>query len=620
MELYGFARDIIETIREPLLVLEKDLKIIYATPNFYKTFQTKPESTIGTLIFDLGNQQWNIAALKKLLEDIIPKNSKFENYKVEHIFPGIGYKVMLLNARKIFHEEVATELILLSIEDITARITLENEVKESEELFRRLFETSKDGLLLIEKENKKIIKANPAILELFGYLKDDFIGYDLIEVGLFSDKALLKAAYQRVNKSGFIFFNNMQIQNKDREKIPIELYLIDRTKLIQCNVRNVSERKRIEAEILKKQKLESIGMLAGGIAHDFNNLLTVILGNINLAMKYINKENLAYQLLEEANRASTRAGDLTLQLLTFSSGGAPIKKPASIRKIIKDAARLALSGSSIQCEDHIEDNLWTVEVDEGQLNQVFLNLITNAKQALKDGEKVIIRAENTIIKKDRVTSFMPGEYIKISIEDTGVGISEEDIPKIFDPYFTTKLKGKGLGLAVVHSILTNHGGHITLMSTLGVGTTFFIYLPASKRKMIKKKIPSEIVYKGKGRVLIMDDEEMVRNILGGLLIDLGYEIGNASEGAEAIRMYTQAKKSKKPFDAVIMDLTIPGGMGGKDAIKKLKKIDPLVKAIVASGYSNDPIMADFKEYGFKAAISKPYNVLEVGKILQDVLK
>jgi PAS domain S-box-containing protein len=618
--LSGFAIDIVETIREPLIVLDKNLRVIYANHNFYKTFEVTPDETLGNFIHDLGNQQWNIPRLRKLLEEIISKKTKFENYEVEHKFPNIGNKIMLLNARQIYHDDIGLEMILLAIEDITDRIEMEREMRESEELFRRLFETSKDGLLLIEKKKKKIVKVNPAIIELLGYSEKDFIGNKLSEVGIFKNAELLKTAYQKVHNSGFAFLDNMQVESKEGQKIETEFYLIDRAKLIQCNVRNISERKKMEEDLLKSQKLESIGLLAGGIAHDFNNLLTAILGNINLAKLYVNKESRAYQPLEEANQASARAGELTQQLLTFSRGGAPIKKPTSIVKIIRESATLALSGSSIKSEYHIQDNLWSVEVDEGQINQMFFNLITNARQALPDGGKIKIQAENAILEEQKGISLKSGKYVKISIEDNGSGISEENIPKIFDPYFTTKQKGKGLGLTVAYSIIKNHNGNITVVSTLGVGTTFILYFPASEKKIIKEMMDEKKAIIGKGRVLIMDDEEMVRRILGELLKNMGYEIDYATEGAEAINMYTKTKESGKPFDAIIMDLTIPGGMGGKEAIKKLKKIDPKVKAIVASGYSNDPIIAHFNKFGFKAAISKPYNVMDIGKILKKVLK
>jgi two-component system cell cycle sensor histidine kinase/response regulator CckA len=618
MELSGFARNIVETIREPLIVLDSNLRVIFANLNFYKTFEVKPDKTLGKFIFDLGNRQWNIPKLRKLLEEIISKNTKFENYEVEHKFPGIGNKIMLLNARRIYHEDADSEMILLAIEDMTDRIEMGRELKESEELFRRLFETSKDGLLLIEKNEKKIVKVNPAILELLKFSRKDLVGYKLSEVGIFKDRELLETAYQNVNNYGFVFFENIQVESKEGERILTELYLIDRAKLIQCNIRDITERKKLEEDMLKSQKLESIGLLAGGIAHDFNNLLTAILGNINLAKMSINMESGAYRYLEAANKASDRAGQLTQQLLTFSQGGTAKKKPESIAKIIKESDILALSGSGIKTEFDIPENLWPVEVDESQINQMFFNIITNAKQASPEGGTIKIKAENTILEKNKI-SLKSGNYVKISIEDNGVGISKDNISKIFDPYFTTKQKGKGIGLAVAYSIAKKHNGYITVVSTLGVGTTFILYFPASDDKIIIKKKEKKKSLKGKGRLLIMDDEEMVRDVLGKLLKKLGYEVGYAADGAEAIKMYITAKQSEQPFAAVIMDLTIPGGMGGKIAIRKLKEIDPKVKAIVASGYSNDPIMANFNAYGFEAAISKPYTIMEIGKILREVL-
>jgi CheY-like chemotaxis protein/anti-sigma regulatory factor (Ser/Thr protein kinase) len=334
-------------------------------------------------------------------------------------------------------------------------------------------------------------------------------------------------------------------------------------------------------------------------------------------MMYVGKESRAYRRLEEAERATMRAADLTQQLLTFSKGGAPIKRSASIVEIIEESARFALSGSNVKCVCQFPDNLWSVEVDEGQMHQVFHNLVINADQAMPEGGIITVHADNAILGAGGPVQ--AGKYVKIVFEDQGTGISEEHIQKIFAPYFTTKEKGRGLGLAVVYSIIKNHGGHITVESRLGAGTTFTLYLPASDKPIAEEKGHEEEPIVGKGRILLMDDEDVVRDIAGEILKEIGYEVEIAKDGREALELYRTAEESARPFDVVIMDLTIPGGMGGKEAIKKLHEINPRVKAIVSSGYANDPVMANFRDYGFDAVIPKPYSGKDLSRIVHKIL-
>ncbi len=384
-------------------------------------------------------------------------------------------------------------------------------------------------------------------------------------------------------------------------------------------VRDITERKKMEEELFNAQKLESVGILAGGIAHDFNNLLTAILGNISLARKYTNPQDKMYGRLAEAEKASLRARELTRQLLTFSRGGAPVKKTASIGELVKESAYFALRGSNVKCEFFITAGLLAVAVDEGQLSQVINNLIINADQAMPEGGTITVRCENVTLGDHDVLPLKAGTYVKISIQDQGIGIPKEHLLKIFEPYFTTKQKGTGLGLASSYSIIKKHDGHITVESGPGAGTAFFIYLPASKEQGLPKKAEKDAPLAGKGKILIMDDEEAVRQVAGAMLRDLGYEITVAGDGAQAVELYKEAGESGKPFAAVIMDLTVAGGMGGKDAVKKLLQIDRSAKVIVSSGYSDDPVLAEYKNYGFSGIVVKPYNIKELGKAVYQVL-
>jgi len=386
---------------------------------------------------------------------------------------------------------------------------------------------------------------------------------------------------------------------------------------------DITERLKVEGELLKGKKLESVGILAGGIAHDFNNILTAIMGNVSLAKNYIDPDNRAYKRLEEADKATVRAKDLTHKLLTFSKGGAPVKKAASIEELIRESSGFILSGTSVKSMFSFANDLWSVDVDTGQISQVIQNLCLNASQAMPGGGLIRVRVKNEIVPEDTILPLAPGKHIKISFKDNGVGISQKNIARIFDPYFTTKQEGSGLGLATVYSIINNHDGYIMAESEMDIGTVFTLYLHAGEKlpeAVEHEKDQHQGEHKTSGRILVMDDEEIVREVAGEMLSHIGFEVDFALHGEEALEKYSEAQRNGNPFDVVIMDLTVPGGMGGGEAIKELLKIDPDAKAIVASGYSNNPIMANFKEYGFTAMVSKPFHFEEIEKILKNTLQ
>jgi PAS domain S-box-containing protein len=378
--------------------------------------------------------------------------------------------------------------------------------------------------------------------------------------------------------------------------------------------RDISDRERLQEEVLKFKKLESVGRLAGGIAHDFNNLLTGIMGNLEVAgLRLARNPDQARENIEKSLKASRRAADLTQKLLTFAKGGEPIKKTADLGEIIRDSAEFVMSGSNIALDFEFAEDLWAAEVDTGQISQVIQNLVINAVQAMEEGGTIFIRAENFQFRTRKMFS-MPlpfGAYIKISVKDQGHGIPSELIPKVFDPFFTTRLEGSGLGLSVTHSIVSKHGGHVSVSSKSGEFTEFTVFLPALHEQSLKSgRIPqmqSQKQLRG-GRILIMDDEDLICEILSGFLEDQGHTVVTVHDGQQVLKEY-----QRQEFSLVILDLTIPGGMGGQETIKLLKEYDPDVKAIVSSGYANDPMMADCAKYGFCGCLNKPY-------ILEDLLQ
>ncbi len=386
--------------------------------------------------------------------------------------------------------------------------------------------------------------------------------------------------------------------------------------------RDVSAQLKTEQELLKITKLESIGVLAGGIAHDFNNILAAILGNINLALYDQGLEEKTRALLAGAEKASLRARDLTQQLLTFAKGGEPVKEVASLEGVIRDSAGFVLHGDAVACHYHIPDDLWLVDIDQGQISQVVQNIVLNASHAMPGGGTIDISCENIDAIRDVLPFAMAGRYVKIAITDIGIGIPARVLEKIFDPYFTTKQEGSGLGLAISQSIISKHGGHITAESSSGNGSTFTIYLPAADeaRDHGGQETAAATTAPEGAKIMIMDDDEMVREVVTAMLGRMGHEAATAVNGEEAIKLYREAMDADKNFDLIIMDLTIPGGMGGKEAAREVLKLDPEARIIVSSGYSNDPIMADYAGHGFAGAIVKPYQSQELARAIGEILK
>jgi len=382
--------------------------------------------------------------------------------------------------------------------------------------------------------------------------------------------------------------------------------------------RYTEERHKMQDELLRTRNLESIGVLAGGIAHDFNNILTAIVGNISLARLHLSPRDGAQELLGEAEKALWRARSLTQQLLTFAKGGSPIKQTASLTELLEETATFALRGSTARLQLRLAENLWPAEFDRGQISQVINNLVLNAAQAMPQGGVITVAAENRTLGEAEVAGLVPGDYVRVEVSDTGIGIAPEYLERIFDPYFTTKEKGSGLGLATSYSIVKRHAGAIQVRSRLGHGTRFTLYLPAKRTAMVVQNIESS-PRTGAGRILVLDDDPGIRALIERLLRRLGYGVETAADCETMLANYRQARAEGRGYDAVIVDLTIPGGIGGAACMQALLDIDPNAVGIVCSGYSNDPVVADFRRHGFKAVVPKPYTLTELGTALEVAL-
>jgi two-component system cell cycle sensor histidine kinase/response regulator CckA len=513
--------------------------------------------------------------------------------------------------------------------DITERKKAEEALRNSEQFIRRILDTVDEGFIVIDRDFR-ILTANRAYCSQVGESCGAVVGRHCYEVSHGSVKPCFEEGEECAVRHVFETGEPYSARHKHPAGEDIILFVETRafpikditgtvTSVIET-VNNITEKHLLEEERLKTQKLEAIGTLAGGIAHDFNNLLQGIFGYISMAKITLDEKGRSLAMLEQAEQALHLSVNLTTQLLTFSKGGKPAKKKISLRPLIENSVRFALSGSSVDYRIKLDEDLWLVDADEGQIGQMLQNIVLNADQSMPVGGTILVRAKNVLSPDNGLHQLLgEGRYIEISVQDGGVGISEKYLERIFDPYFTTKEKGSGLGLATSYSIIRNHGGLIDVKSEVGKGTTFYIYLPAVESEAEAPQIPKVSSSGRRGRILIMDDEDLVRNVAQALVKVLGNEVEIVENGEGAINKYMSARASGKPFDIVILDLTIRGGLGGLETVGRLLEIDPGVRAIVSSGYSDNAVVADYQNYGFKARLNKPYKLEELRNTLNALL-
>ncbi|MFC1523668.1 PAS domain S-box protein [Thermodesulfobacteriota bacterium] len=514
--------------------------------------------------------------------------------------------------------------------DITKRKQLEETLRTNTELISGIFNTVDDGFIVVDRDYR-ILNANLAYCTQVSLPCEEVVGKPCFELSHHSDIPCHEAgedcAVKKVFETGEPAVALHKHNDGKGNVIFVETKAFplrvdsDGVKSVIEVLHNVTERHLLEAEQLKSQKLESIGTLAGGIAHDFNNLLQGIFGFVSMAKLSADQPEKVCTLLDQAENALSMSVNLTGQLLTFAKGGMPVINKTDLRPLIENASRFALSGSRSDYRLTIPEDLWCAETDEGQISQVIQNIVLNASEAMPDGGNIDITAENVEIpSKSKIQLPDGGKFIKVMIRDTGVGILEKHLSKIFDPYFTTKHKGSGLGLATSYSIIRNHGGAIEVISQPDNGTTFLIYLPATEAEQAAPAQPSRAAASGKYRILVMDDDEIVLSVAKEMLLALGHDVEFSMDGTRAIELYSQAFASETPYDLVILDLTIKGGMGGEETVKKLLEIDPNVKAVVASGYSDNPVLSNFRSHGFSAVLNKPYTLNDLKNCLNSLTK
>jgi len=534
---------------------------------------------------------------------------------------------VIVEGRCTTHFEDGKPLCMTGIfRNLTEQTRSELALLESEKKYNDLFENSSD-LIQIVNPNGQLLYVNHAWRKTFGYNEDEIADLSIFDLIATDCQDHCKATFQQIISSPKLHCFKTVFMAKDGSKIFIEgngtcTFENGKPIVTQCIFQDVTEKKKLEEELIKVQKLESLGVLAGGIAHDFNNLLTAILGNISMAKMTANPREIISEYLDKTEKATIRAQKLTKQLLTFSRGGTPIKKFTTLPELIQESTSFVLRGSKSRCSYHFAEDLWAVEADEGQLGQVAQNLIINAHEAMPDGGTITIKAANRIIGPNEIIPLTPGKYVELIVKDQGTGIPSEHLFRIFDPYFSSKSTGSGLGLAISYSIIKNHGGLITVNSKPDHGAVFTILLPATMKTAPKtqhRDTLQKINGKRKLKILLMDDNNIVQDVTTSMLTLLGCDVIQAWHGEEALGLYQEAHRNGDHIDMVIMDLTIPGGMGGKEAISALRSFDPKAKAVVASGYADDPIMANYEEYGFVGVLTKPFKVEDLNNIIAAIL-
>ncbi|MBD3419629.1 MAG: PAS domain S-box protein [Chitinivibrionales bacterium] len=578
----------------------------------------KGEYVYGCLIFGRGTTQ--------------PKFTEKEKWLLAETANIITLKISQIAAQQALREVNAglekqvTQRTTQLTADIAKRIVIEKSLRESEEKYRILIETSPDAIVVTDLE-ANIIMVNDAALKMHGARSPgEMIGMNSLELIVPDDRQRAMAHMKIIRSMGKFLGIQFSFIRKDRSVFPGEMNaaLLPSAQgepyAFIAVIRDISERRRLEREALKAQKLESLGVLAGGIAHDFNNYLTGIISNTSLARSEITGNAEAEELLEASENAAVKASTLTRQLLTFSRGGSPLIECVNLTGTIKDAVRFCLSGRNVTGTTMIDDNLDYVDADNGQINQVLNNIFINAVQAMPHGGELTVSADNVTCNNGEIAGLYPGHFVRIAISDRGEGIAAQNISRIFDPYFTTKPGGNGLGLATAYSIINRHGGLLRCESQPGNGATFEIYLPVSSEQPVPITSPAPKSELSAAHILVVDDNESVLSVISRVLKKSGHVPICVKDGNTAHQAFAKAAGEGNPFDLAILDLTISGGEGGVAILRALKKMDPDLRAVVVSGYSNDPVMADYQQYGFCDRIAKPFQTDELRRVVNENIR
>ncbi|MFP4166394.1 MAG: response regulator [Opitutales bacterium] len=611
---------------DAMLILGPNSEILSFNPAAAELLEAGPESLVG---------------------EVFPFSVRAGD-RTELEIPGPGGSTRMVVLDAVAEPSGKDRTLLVTLRDVTDRRKTEQALLRKNKWFAGLMAASGEGIITTDR-NGSVTSMNKKAEELTGCREEDVVGRplpDALRLKVPSTGETVK------NPEAVLLSRNKK--RPEREKIFRIVRESEEDPLVHVSMQPIADEDsgrhgclallrlscphegELEEKRFKEENLRTISLLAGGIAHDFNNLLSAIIGNISVCRLDMESDNPQAEKLKAAENAALQAQHLTRQLLTFSKGGAPVVEATAIDQLVDSCVQFILRGSNVRCEVRKSEDLWDVDVDGGQIGQVINNLVINASQAMPEGGVIDVEMSNVSLNPDELPPLEAGDYVCISVADKGCGISESDLGQIFTPYFTTKEQGSGLGLSSARTILNNHGGHITATSTPGEGSTFWVYLPRASAKSREAAKPQENVSEdasdfplrdksrkreGKkgGRILVMDDMEPMMLVAGEIIGVLGYDVEFAHDGEEAIRVYKKAKEAGVPFDAVVFDLTVPGGMGGEEACGILREYDPDLVAIASSGYTTSTAMVDYREAGFQAVVPKPYRIKEMRTALTRVL-
>ena len=611
-------RNVLDNAAEGIYQSTPEGRFVYVNPALARILgYDSPEDCINS-VKDIGRQVYaqpeNRAKYRGILE-----REGFHAFELQVCTKDGSVRWMSNNMKAVRNENDDIILYEGFVQDVTRR-------KQAEEAFYKFF-YSNPCMMSISSTDGRLTDVNESFTRFMGFHREEVIGRSFVELGIMSSKAFEKIGTQ-LAAQGHVYATELRHRKKSGEHctqlFSAEMLEIGDARYILAAAQDITSHKQMEAELTKTRNLESIGTLAGGIAHDFNNLLMAVTGYISLAKILLPSDSQGFGFLADAERISLAGRELTQKLLTFSKGGVSMRRVVNLAPIISDASRLAFAGSNIEGDCAVAESLSPVYADPAQVLQAVQSVLINAKEAMAEGGTVRVRAANHTFPRGKSDQLPGGDYVRILIEDQGKGIKEEDLPRIFDPYFTTKdmgpEKGMGMGLAVVYSIIKRHNGHINVESKPGKGTSVSMYLPAcavdvdpehaKKKNAARKRAPW---------ILYMDDDENVRTVGRKFISSLGYHVVTAANGNEAVALYDRALKRGKRFDAVILDLTVKGGMGGKETLEAIRSMDPEAKAIISSGYTDDPIVSGYEGHGFQGAMTKPYRVDELKETLERVI-
>ncbi|MCK5837356.1 MAG: PAS domain S-box protein, partial [Desulfobacula sp.] len=635
----NYLKNIYQAIGQSIIILDPEQNILSVNLATEKITGKTANDLKGKKCYQIFHDPKSVSPPESCPVQKLLKTGKIEIEEMEVETLG---GLFLVSCTPVFDDQSKLKEIIHIATDITEQKQAEETLKKSEALLRSTQKLTKVGGWEWDVEKQTMFWTGE-MYRIHDFQRAEFLPVLMenversIECYEPEDRPVIMDAFKNCIEKGQSYDLEFPFKTPKGRRIWVRTVaeaIIENHKVVKVigNIMDISDQKKLQKEVLKIHKLESIGTLAGGIAHDFNNLLYVVMGNISLAQDDLNLEIETSESLKEAEKACIKAKDLAARLITFSKGGDPAKKMMAINDLLKDMVISVLNRSNITQKISMAVDIRLVNIDEGQIKQVVRNIVVNAKEAMDDNGQLTVSCENIDIAEEGYLTLNQGQYIKISFKDQGWGISNENLEKIFDPYFSTKdmgtNKGQGLGLTVSYSIIQKHGGLITVESEPKTGSTFSVYLPAlsvkepdlqeSEEKLTAQK-PVKQSATGTGKILLMDDEEAIRKFLGKAINRLGYDVETCIEGKEAVEIYTKAMESKEPFDVVILDLTNKIGMGGQAAMKKLLEINPDVKGIIITGYFDDPVVANFRACGFSGFVIKPTTRDELSKVINEVL-